>query len=74
MRISYVHRAKHVKLHGVNLTQLIDQIPNEEEQAYARSVVHANMSGDTFARIMKDKFGWSELDLKECACSCAYAI
>lgn len=74
MQINYIHRAKHVKLHGQNLTQIIDSIPHADEQAYAREIVHANMSGETFARMMRDKFGWSELQLRECACSCAVAV
>lgn len=74
MRITYINRAKHVKLHGTSLTQIIDSIPHEDEQAYAREIVHPNMSGDTFVRLMRDKFGWTDIDTKECACSCAMAV
>lgn len=74
MRISYVAKGRHIKLHGTKLVELIDQIPDTDQQEFAREHVQSNVSGETFARIMRDKFNWEGIDLKECACSCARAI
>ena len=66
MRISYMQGSRTIRLHGPDLNSVIDQIPDHVQQQYAREIITPNMSGETFGRLMRDKYNWKELIMHDC--------